>query len=479
MNTYIPAGIYARISKDELGDHLAVTRQIKDDQQLCDRLGWTVVDIYKDDNVSATRKNSVRKEYERAMADIRSGKLKALAVWDVDRLTRTPRELEDIIDLANEYGLLLGSVGGDIDLGTPQGRMMARMKGTIARHETDQSSRRIKRKFDENAVAGKPHGPAAFGWRREQVLDDSGKIVGSRDVLYPLEADFLRDAAAMLLGGTSLRSVTAEMNRRIPRSPVWTSNRLRQFMLRARNAGLRVHREKIVGNGDWPAIYQDSDGQPDVDTHDRVVALLTDPRRVTNLGATRKHLLTGLLTCGVCGSTKLIANIRKTTRTDGKPLSPIGYCCRACGKIRRKQSSVDAMVEEVMIGILSRPDALDALASGEPERATKAREARDAAVARKTTAAERFAHGAWDADQVDLINSVADVQIREAQAIIDASMPALLPSGMTGPDADVKWAAASLDEKRTLIRALIKVTLLPSTTHGRVFDRDSVLIEPR
>jgi len=45
----------------------------------------------------------------------------------------------------------LVSVGGDIDLATEQGRMMARMKGTVARYEIEQSRRRLKAK---NKVRG-------------------------------------------------------------------------------------------------------------------------------------------------------------------------------------------------------------------------------------------------------------------------------------------------------------------------------------
>ena len=62
------------------------------------------------------------------------------------RLTRTPRELEDVIDQADRLGLKLASVGGDIDLATEQGRMMARMKGTVARYEVEQQARRLKAK---------------------------------------------------------------------------------------------------------------------------------------------------------------------------------------------------------------------------------------------------------------------------------------------------------------------------------------------
>ncbi|WP_276322863.1 hypothetical protein [Streptomyces sp. F001] len=36
-------------------------------------------------------------------------------MWHVDRLTRSPRELEDVIDLADRQGVELATVSGEID----------------------------------------------------------------------------------------------------------------------------------------------------------------------------------------------------------------------------------------------------------------------------------------------------------------------------------------------------------------------------
>ena len=199
-----PAAIYARISSDAEGDGLGVARQIKDCRAEAKRRGWQVADVYTDNDVSATRSKR-RPEYERMLADVRAGRIRALVVWDVDRLTRTPRELEDIIDQADRHGLALASVGGEIDLATPQGRMTARIKGSVARHETEQQSRRLKRKFLERAEAGQPHSFAAYGYRRRQ---------DGTDELDAEQAETIRDAARMLLAGQSLRSVVAELNRR-------------------------------------------------------------------------------------------------------------------------------------------------------------------------------------------------------------------------------------------------------------------------
>ena len=99
---------------------------------------------------------------------VRASRIGAVVCWDLDRLTRTPREIEDVIDLADK-GLQLASCGGIADLSTPQGQMTARIKATVARHEVDQLKRRMRRSLTQRATSGKPHGRVPYGWTAESA----------------------------------------------------------------------------------------------------------------------------------------------------------------------------------------------------------------------------------------------------------------------------------------------------------------------
>jgi site-specific DNA recombinase len=44
------AGIYTRISDDTEGEGLGVARQEQDCRALCERKGWTVADVYPDND---------------------------------------------------------------------------------------------------------------------------------------------------------------------------------------------------------------------------------------------------------------------------------------------------------------------------------------------------------------------------------------------------------------------------------------------
>jgi site-specific DNA recombinase len=453
------AAIYARISTDN-GTALGVARQIEDCTREAERRGWTVAHIYTDNDVSASN-GKARPEFVRMMREVDAGRLKAIVVWDADRLSRSPRENEDLIDRAEQHGLKLANLGGDTDLSTVDGRQMFRIKGAISKGEVERASRRIKRKFDERATNGLPHGKVAFGYRRVVDYDDQGRRVGSHDEIDPVEADVVRETARRLLAGEGLRSIVMALNDKGSVSPAgkpWQSTTLRQVMLRERNAGVRRHRGVAFGAGAWEAIYDEG-------THNRVVALLRDPARRQNKGAPRRHLLSGIARCGLCGG---VMRVTAGTVYRGKTVPP-KYQCRDCLRVARKQSSVDEYVIAALVERLSRPDALIALATGRPERAQELRDLIADASARMELAADEFADGALTGEQLRRINAKLQPKIDAWQAEMSTCAPREGLLELTGPEAATRWVDAALDVQRAVIDMLMSITVLPSRS-GVPFD---------
>jgi DNA invertase Pin-like site-specific DNA recombinase len=83
------AAIYARISSDARGEGLGVERQITDCEALAASMGWTVYDLYVDNDVSAWS-GKARPEYQRLCEDVKAGTVDAVVVWHADRLHRHP-----------------------------------------------------------------------------------------------------------------------------------------------------------------------------------------------------------------------------------------------------------------------------------------------------------------------------------------------------------------------------------------------------
>ena len=171
---------YVRISQDREGGGLGVARQEEDCRALCAWLGWQVAGVYTDNDVSAYS-GKPRPEWTRLLRDIAAGDVNAICCWHVDRLTRTPRELEDVIDLHDNAGVQLATVTGEIDLSTPTGRLVARTLGAAARHESEHKSERQRRAQLQAAQQSKPHtaGQRGYGYgpdRLTVISNEAGMI---------------------------------------------------------------------------------------------------------------------------------------------------------------------------------------------------------------------------------------------------------------------------------------------------------------
>jgi hypothetical protein len=114
------AAVYTRISQDATGQRAGVTRQLEDCEALADRLGWEVTHRYGDNDLSAYS-GSTRPGFEamlKAMADSEFG---AVICWHPDRLFRSMKDLQRLIDIANGHQVQLRTVNAmvEADLGLP------------------------------------------------------------------------------------------------------------------------------------------------------------------------------------------------------------------------------------------------------------------------------------------------------------------------------------------------------------------------
>ena len=332
------AAVYVRISQDRTEQALGVARQERDCRALADRKGWTVAEVFIDNDVSATS-TKPRPEYGRLLAAVQAGDVSAVVVWDVDRLTRRPRELEDFIDLADRCGLELASVGGEIDLATPQGRLMARIKGSVARHEAEQLSRRVKAKAAETAAAGRANG----GGSRPYGFEDD------RVTHRPEEVAVLRDAASRILNGASVRSVCQDLTRRgvlTSTGRPWSSSSLVGALTGARAAGLRAHHGAHYP-ASWAPVL-------DMETWEALRASLSARTPGGGLAA-RRHVWTGILRCGVCDCLLSVSVVAGKPRYVCKPAAG-----RGCGRLVVTQAPVDDLLTEALLRHVETADLGDA-----------------------------------------------------------------------------------------------------------------------
>lgn len=448
MNTTPPVrcALYLRISLDLTGEELAIQRQRADCLRIAEQREWAVVAEFVDNSISATDKTKVRPGYDALVAGYQAGEFDAIVVWDLDRLTRQPRQLEDWIDAAEERGLLLVTANGDADLSTDGGRLFARMKAAVARSEVERKSARQRSAAVQRAQQGKPPlGVRLTGYTAK------GEVVEHEAVI--VKQVFERFAA-----GDSLRSLSAwltEEGIRTRHGRPWNPSSVRTMLTNPRYAGRAVYMGRpLEKTGTWTALV-------DEDTFDLVQAKLADPRRRTQHGTDRKHLGAGLFECGTCGHMV-------------RSWSGNRYRC-ANGCITRAQAGIDGFVLDVVRERLSWPDVVDLLT---PEDSAEAR-AIGEQVKRLRARIERIASD-YDAEMIDgqrykVATAKAEAELAEArrlQARLATAKGAAATLLAENPVA--AFDAAPLMIKRTVLDALCTVVLHPAPRGRKGFDPASV-----
>lgn len=440
--------VYLRQSLDRDGERLAVTRQREDCFALAQDRGWEIVDEYEDNSVSAYDRSKSRPAYDRMVADFAAGRFDALICWDLDRLTRQPRQLEDWIEAAETRGLLFVTANGEADLSTDGGRMYARIKASVARAEGERKGARQRRAMAQRIERGiVPAGTRLTGYTTK------GEVL-------PEEADLVRSIFDRFAAGESLFSIAGSLSEAgVPprRSSVWHPSSVRDLLTNARYAGLQVFQGKPTGHrGNWEPLV----GEP---TFATVQAILTDPRRITNReGTARKHLGSGLFVCDECGEPVRAHSGR--------------YRCRFC-EINRTREPIDALVRATVAAWLDSPE-IGTLTLTPPQRD-------DAALDRLSELRSRLAsiEGDYDSGLIDghryqVASAKVAAELRQAERGLAQSRTGLALATIANVESPGDtFLSAPLDIQRQILSEFMAVRLRRQPRGRKGFNPESVLLK--
>jgi len=102
----------------------------------------TIVSTHTDNDLSAYS-GKPRPGYRALLDDIEASRVDAVLIWHTDRLHRSPRELEEYVELCERRKITTQTVqAGELDLATPSGRAVARTLGAWSRFESEHKSER-------------------------------------------------------------------------------------------------------------------------------------------------------------------------------------------------------------------------------------------------------------------------------------------------------------------------------------------------
>ena len=461
----VKSGIYVRISKDKTGLRAGVERQLADCTAKAQQLGWPVVRVYTDNDISAYS-GKRRPDYEALCDDVRNGTVNAIIAWHPDRLHRRSAELETWLDLVGDNVAHATVTAGLWDLSTPSGRMTARILGAVGQHESEHRSERVRAAKAVDARSGKFNGGSrCYGYEPDGMT------------VRETEAAEIRRIADAIVRGVSLRGLARELNERgIPTttgSSPWSQAKLRSVMLSPRLAGFRAHHGKIVGKGQWPAILDET-------AYEAMLAVLEDPDRATGprMGRTPTALGTGLYRCGHCDQ----PTMRKAKTSSGHEIYRCGGAQGAGSgaHVSRRAEPLDKFVEQAVVTQLSQPGYVQAIADQQasvPDSAAliaERNEIRDAL--------DELAKASESGAVTAALALTLARQTRELTARSEEISHLLAQGGRRSPlagligvkDIAAHWHnALSLPEQRAILAAVVTVTV-GRGKRGPGFDAESI-----
>lgn len=102
---------------------------------------YNIVEYYKDAGISAKTGNH-RPEYERMLEDGKQGKINMFIALKLDRVTRSVKDWESLIEFTEKYNIDLALVNDKIDTTTANGKMVSRIMMSVSQNEIERTSER-------------------------------------------------------------------------------------------------------------------------------------------------------------------------------------------------------------------------------------------------------------------------------------------------------------------------------------------------
>ena len=144
----IRAALYIRVSHDEQVLHgLSLEAQEATLKEYAQNKGYTIIDTYADEGITARKKLSNRKDLQRLLKDVQADKIDLILVTKLDRWFRNIKDYYEVQDILEAHNCNWKTVLEDYDTSTASGRLHINIMLSVNQDECDRTSERIKAVF--------------------------------------------------------------------------------------------------------------------------------------------------------------------------------------------------------------------------------------------------------------------------------------------------------------------------------------------
>lgn len=147
----VRVALYARCSTHDKGQDPAL--QLVPLREYCERRGFEIAGEYVDEGVSGSKDS--RPQLNRLMDAARKRQVDLIIVWKLDRFGRSLKQLVVALEELQSLGVGFISYKDNLDLTTPQGRLMFHIIGAMAEFERELIRERVKAGLENARRKGK------------------------------------------------------------------------------------------------------------------------------------------------------------------------------------------------------------------------------------------------------------------------------------------------------------------------------------
>jgi DNA invertase Pin-like site-specific DNA recombinase len=221
---------YVRVSTDRQAEQgVSLEAQEAKIRAMATVQGAELFEVIVDGGESA--KNLNRPGLQRLLALVDSGKVEAVIVAKLDRLTRSVKDLCGLLELFEKRGVALISVAESLDTASAAGRLVITIMAAVSQWEREAIGERTRDALRHKRTSGERVGNIRFGFR----LSPDGKHVEPD----PSEQGVLTEIRHLRQRGHTLRGIAAALNRqalRTRRGSAWRLEHVARIIKQATGA---------------------------------------------------------------------------------------------------------------------------------------------------------------------------------------------------------------------------------------------------
>lgn len=283
----IKAAIYVRVSTDEQAQYgYSIEAQKEKLLAFCKSQDWEVYKTYVDDGFRATTLN--RPEIQKLIEESISGKFNIVVFYKLDRLSRSVKDLNYLIDTFEQNNIAIKSTTEPFDTSSPPGKLMFNMLGSFAQFERELIGERTKLGLNRAFEEGKWTTTPPYGYN----VKDGQLVINEKEIFFVKRAIEL--FLERNLGINTIAKLLKEEDKVTRRAGKWAKNSVWHLLRNPVFCGKALWKGEIRERNHKAIISKE--------VFDAIQERLHEKYLIPPHTNCSPNFLLGIIECGKCGA---------------------------------------------------------------------------------------------------------------------------------------------------------------------------------